>query len=104
LSSRTQQEIAQFQSERAQAFIEEAIVPLVAAQIPCRGFFKRGNIVFSILDTAEELDCHEIAMPVPKRFFCGGVTGNCRCGQAQASRCGDYLSAQRWRASGTPLS
>ena len=66
LRFRTQQEIAQFQSERAQAFIEEAIVPLVAAQIPCRGFFKQGNIVFSILDTAEELDCDEIAMPAPK--------------------------------------
>lgn len=67
LRFRTQQEIAQFQSERAQAFIDEAIVPLVAAQIPCRGFFKQGNIVFSILDTAEELDCNEIAMPAPKK-------------------------------------
>ena len=69
LRFRTQQEIAQFQSERAQAFIEEAVRPLAAASIPCRGFFKQGDVVFSILDTAEELDCDEIAMPVPKKGF-----------------------------------
>lgn len=69
LRFRTQQEIAQFQSERAQAFIEEAARPLAAANIPCRGFFKQGDVVFSILDTAEELDCDEIAMPAPKKGF-----------------------------------
>lgn len=67
LRFRTQREIAQFQSERAQAFIEEATKPLAAEDIPCRGFFKQGDVVFSILDTAEELNCDEIAMPVPKK-------------------------------------
>jgi len=69
LRFRTQQEIAQFQSERAQAFIEEATLPLAAEDIPCRGIFKQGDVVFSILDTAEELDCDEIAMPVPRKGF-----------------------------------
>jgi len=70
LRFRTQQEIAQFQSERAQAFIEEATKPLAAEAIPCRGIFKQGDVVFSILDTAEELDCDEIAMPAPKKGLC----------------------------------
>lgn len=63
LRFRTQQEIVQFQSERAQAFIDEASRLLAANDIPCRGVFKQGKLVFSILDTAEELDCDEIVMP-----------------------------------------
>ena len=66
LRFRTQQEVAQFQSERAQAFIDEASALLAAENIPCRGLFKQGDVVFSILDAAEELDCDEIAMPVPQ--------------------------------------
>jgi hypothetical protein len=69
LRFRTQQEIAQFQSERAQAFIEEASQLLTAENIPCRGLFKQGDIVFSILDAAEELDCDEIAIPTPKKWL-----------------------------------
>jgi hypothetical protein len=66
LRFRTQKEIAQFQSERAQVFIEEATRLLATENIPCRGCFKQGAVVFSILDTAEETDCDEIAMPMPK--------------------------------------
>ena len=69
LRFRTQQEIEQFQSERAQAFIDEASQPLVASNIPCRGIFKQGKLVFSILDTAEELDCDEIVMPVSQSWL-----------------------------------
>ena len=71
LRFRTQQEIAQFQSERAEAFIEEATEPLVVAGIPCRGIFKQGDVVFSILDTAEETECEEIAMPPPHMGISG---------------------------------
>ena len=65
LRFRTQIEIAKFQAERAEAFIEEAAQPLAAKHILYRGFFKQGDIVFSILDTAEELECDEIVMPLP---------------------------------------
>lgn len=65
LRFRTQVEIAKFQAERAEAFIEEASQPLVEKHIPYRGIFKQGDIVFSILDTAEELECDEIVMPQP---------------------------------------
>ena len=67
LRFRTQQEVAQFQVARAEAFIEEATQPLDAAGIQCRGFFRQGKLVFSILDAAEELECDEIVMPDQKR-------------------------------------
>lgn len=67
LRFRTQQEIEQFQSERAQAFIEEASQLLVTEDIPWRGLFKQGELIFSILDAAEELDCDEIVMPAPDK-------------------------------------
>jgi len=63
LRFRTEQEIAQFQSARAQAFIEEASQRLMAQDIPWRGLFKQGKLAFAILDTAEELECDEIVMP-----------------------------------------
>lgn len=63
LRFRTQAEITRFQSERAQAFLEEASRPLVAQDIPCRAFYRQGQVVFSILDAAEELECDEIIMP-----------------------------------------
>ena len=71
LRFRTQVEISQFQSERAQAFIDEASAPLNAENILCRGCFKQGNVVFSILDTAEELACDEIVLPRPQSGFWG---------------------------------
>jgi hypothetical protein len=71
LRFRTQQDVAQFQSARAQAFIEEAGRGLAAENIPWRGLFKQGDLVFSILDAAEELDCSEIVMSAPKK----GVSG-----------------------------
>lgn len=69
LRFRTQQEIAQFQAERAQAFIAEASEALTAAEVPCRGLFRQGDVAFSILDTAEEMECDEIAMPPPNQGF-----------------------------------
>jgi nucleotide-binding universal stress UspA family protein len=76
LRFRTQQEIEQFQSERAQAFIEEASQELAENDIAYRGVFKQGELVFSILDTAEELDCDEIVMPSPKTWLSGLLCGD----------------------------
>ncbi|WP_301101920.1 universal stress protein [Propionivibrio sp.] len=69
LRFRTQREIAQFQAERAQAFIEEASQFLTANNIPSRGLFKQGELVFSILDTAEELACDEIILPESRTWM-----------------------------------
>ncbi|MDZ4254638.1 MAG: universal stress protein [Sulfuritalea sp.] len=65
LRFRTQQEISRFQEESAQRFIGEATAPLMTANIPCRGIFRQGELVFSILDSAEESACDEIVMPRP---------------------------------------
>lgn len=76
LRFRTQAEIAQFQSERAQAFIDEASSPLVTHNIPFRGVFKRGDPAFCIMDAAEELDCDQIVMPNPSGGICGFFSKN----------------------------
>lgn len=70
LRFRTQAELARFQSERAQAFIDEASAPLPEQDIPFRGLFRRGDPVFCIPDVAEELDCHQIVLPLPPGRFC----------------------------------
>lgn len=63
LRFRTQQEISRFQEESAQRFIGEATALLMTANISCRGIFSQGELVFSILDSAEQSGCHEIVMP-----------------------------------------
>jgi len=77
-----QRKIAELQSGQAQAMISEASKPLMLKKISCRGFFKQGDVAFSILDTAEQLDCDEIAMPVPKkglpRYFSRKIVHNVR--------------------------
>jgi len=78
LRFRSQAELARFQAERARAFIDEASAPLLEHDIPFRGLFRRGDPVFCILDTAEELDCHQIVLPQPPgricRFFSQNIT------------------------------
>ena len=76
LRFRTEQEIERFQSERAQAFIDEASELLAANAIAWRGIFKQGKLVFSILDTAEELECDEIVMPVSKTWLASLFSGD----------------------------
>jgi hypothetical protein len=65
LRFRTQQEVASFQSERAQVFIAETAAQLAAEGIACRGVFRLGDAIFSILDAADEFACDEIALPAP---------------------------------------
>ena len=68
---RTQQEIGQFQSHKAQSCIDEVVRSLAAGNVSCRGLFKQGDVVFSILDTAEELECDEIVLPRKKERWAG---------------------------------
>ena len=63
LRFRTQQEIAEFQAVRAQTFIDDASEQLETVGIPWRGVYRQGELIFSILDAAEELDCDEVVMP-----------------------------------------
>ena len=90
LRFRTQQEIAQFQSERAQAFVDDASIPLHELGIPVRGVFRQGEIVFSILDVAEEFACDEIVMPHHACSLAGFLGG-------------DIVAEVRRRQRGIPL-
>ena len=83
LRFRTQAEIDRFQSERAQSFADEAARPLLEQNISCRGFFRQGPVVQSILDVAAELACDEIVMPRPhsgiSRLFTREIVGTVMC-------------------------
>ena len=65
LRFRTHDEIARFQSQRAQYFLEEAAQPLARNGIPFRALFREGELAFEILDAAEQLECSEIVLPAP---------------------------------------
>jgi len=57
--------IARFQAERARHLLEEAAQALTGEGIRCRTLFREGEIVFEILDAAEQLECTEIVLPAP---------------------------------------
>ena len=63
LRFRTQ--IARFQAERARHLLEEAAQGLSSEGMPCHTLFREGEVVFEILDTAEQLECTEIVLPAP---------------------------------------
>jgi hypothetical protein len=65
LRFRTHAEIARFQAERAHYFLAEAAQPLTGHGISCRTLFREGEVVFEILDAAEQLNCSEIVLPTP---------------------------------------
>lgn len=72
---RTQHEIGVSQSRQAQSCIDAVIRRLAGENVPCRGVFRQGDVVFSILDAAEEFECDEIVMPRPRRKGWGGLWG-----------------------------
>ena len=82
LHFRTQREIEEFQASRAQYFIDEASQQLAGDGIACRGVFRQGDLVFSILDAAEELACDEVVMPAERsalaRLFGNGTSDRVR--------------------------
>lgn len=87
LRFRTQQEIAEFQAERAQRFLDDAAAQLAAAGVTSHRVFRRGDVAFTILDVAEEQQCSEIVMPEQPRglgrLFSTGWTRRVIKGQRQ---------------------
>lgn len=65
LRFRTHDEIARFQAESGRNILEDAAQPLTLAGIPCERIYREGDIVFQILDVAEQLSCDEIVLPLP---------------------------------------
>lgn len=66
LRYRTQGEINRVQTLQAVSFFEAASAPLEAAGVAYCCLVIEGDVVFSILDAAEQHGCDEIAMPLPK--------------------------------------
>lgn len=62
----TQEEVRRFQMERGNNLLEDAAQPLERAGIPAQMNYREGDIAFHILDVAEQLDCHEIVLPIPR--------------------------------------
>lgn len=50
---------------RVDALFDQLFAILRQKRIEHSAYVRTGGIVFTILDTAEELDCHEIVMPAP---------------------------------------
>lgn len=66
LRFRTHDEIARFQAESGRCILEDAALPLADAGVPCEQLYREGDIVFQILDVAEQLGCDEIVLPEPR--------------------------------------
>lgn len=65
LRSWTRRQADDFQLASAQAFIDDACAPLLRQDIACRGFFRQGPIVQTIIDFAHECGCAGIVVPLP---------------------------------------
>lgn len=60
-----QEEVRRFQVERGNYLLEDAAQALEQAGIPVQMNYREGEIVFQILDVAEQLECDEIVLPMP---------------------------------------
>lgn len=60
-----QQEVRRFQAERGNYLLEDAAQALEQAGIPVQMNYREGDIVFQILDIAEQLQCDAIVLPMP---------------------------------------
>jgi hypothetical protein len=95
LQYRTHEEILKFQEERATAFIKEASQPLLAAGITCRGIFKHGDVVRTIFDTADELECDRIIIPQLTSRFLGLICRGTRSTLLELDRLGRIVEVDR---------
>jgi len=65
LRFRTQAEIAEFQAQRAEWLLDDAVERLRQAGIKAVGHYRRGDPAFEIVDAAEQLGCDSIVLPRP---------------------------------------
>lgn len=66
LRFRTHDEIASFQAESGRNILDDAALTLADAGIAHERIYREGDIVFQILDVAEQLGCDEIVLPMPR--------------------------------------
>jgi hypothetical protein len=68
LKYRTEEEVRRHFQVRSKIFLDEAITQLGEAGIAAQAYFRECDLVFGILDMAEELQCSEIAAPKSEWF------------------------------------
>jgi nucleotide-binding universal stress UspA family protein len=77
LRFRTEQQVASLRAEHAQYLLQDAATPLKRNDVAHYLYFREGEIIFEILDAAEQLGCNQIIMPaLPQgwhRIFSGGI-------------------------------
>lgn len=77
LRFRQEQDVAALRAEHGRYLLEWAAAPLWACDIASRLYFREGQLVFEILDAAEQLGCDQVVLPAPRRgwqrIFSGGV-------------------------------
>ena len=61
----SQEKVRRFQADRGNYLLKDAAQPLEQAGIPVQMNYREGDIVFEILDVAEQLECDEIVLPIP---------------------------------------
>ena len=61
----TEEQVRRFQVERGNILLEDAAQALRRAGIPVQLNYREGDIVFQILDVAEQIECDEIVLPRP---------------------------------------
>lgn len=66
LRFRTHEDIARFQAESGRHILDDAALALAGAGIAHELIYREGDIVFQILDVAEQLGCDEIVLPMPR--------------------------------------
>lgn len=77
LRFRTEQQVASLRAEHAQYLLLDAAIPLKRNDVAHHLYFREGEIIFEILDAAEQLGCDQIIMPAPpqgwQRIFYRGI-------------------------------
>jgi nucleotide-binding universal stress UspA family protein len=80
LRFRTEQQVAALRAEHAQYLLQDAATPLKRNDIAHYLYFREGEIIFEILDAAEQLGCDQIVMPIPpqgwQRILSGGIAAH----------------------------
>ena len=61
----SEERVRRFQAERGNYLLGDAAQPLRQAGIAAQMNYREGDIVFQILDVAEQLECDEIVLPMP---------------------------------------
>lgn len=77
LAFRTEQQLAALRSAHASSLLEQAAIPFRRKRIRHQLFYREGEVVFEILDAAEQLDCSHIVVAKPvrgwQRLFSRGI-------------------------------